>query len=189
MDKKQLRKACRRSRREIEGKEEKSAKILERILALPEMRGANVIGLYMAMEGEPDLSGLFDRCPDRILAIPKVTGESSMSFYRVESPRELSRGAYGILEPGGVSERKVPPQALDLILVPGVAFEEAGGRIGSGKGYYDRYLKQAHALRVGVAFDQMILPKGSFSPEKTDIPMDVLVSESRTVRPDSAIVF
>lgn len=78
----------------------------------------------------------------------------------------LVRGAFGIAEPGP-SARECPPGRIDLIVVPGTAFTEAGARMGRGRGYYDRYLAQPgfRAVKVGVCFAHQLV--GGSRPSRT----------------------
>ena len=106
---------------------------------------------------------------------PRATG--SLSLYRTrKSPSgRLSRpGSFGILEPTGPSD--VALESIDLALVPGVAFDRNGGRLGHGKAYYDRFLAQSalqHLKRVGVCFDFQVVP--SVPTEKHDVLMQRLI--------------
>ena len=88
------------------------------------------------------------------------------------------KGAYGILEPGADCPR-VEPGEIDLIFVPGTAFDIRGHRIGQGGGYYDRYLNRTRAVRVGVCHDFALL--SAVPSEAHDARMDIVVTPGRTV--------
>ena len=119
-----------------------------------------------------------------ILHFPKCLPETdvSMEMLEVETHqlKGFSIGPYGVHEPP-LKAKPVGPSALDLIIVPGVAFGPAGERIGLGKGYYDRYLPQApQALRVSLAFDFQLV--NSLEQSEWDQPIDWILTNHREVR-------
>ncbi|RKD30087.1 5-formyltetrahydrofolate cyclo-ligase [Thermohalobacter berrensis] len=94
---------------------------------------------------------------------------------------ELTKGTYGILEPKEEYIRKSDPDLLDLIIVPGVAFDKRGYRIGYGGGYYDRFLGKLNKEipKIALAFDVQIVPK--IIPDKFDIPVDFIITENAII--------
>jgi 5-formyltetrahydrofolate cyclo-ligase len=92
---------------------------------------------------------------------------------------EIMTGQFGIREPKPGCA-KIPTEKLDLILVPGVAFDLRGNRLGRGKGYYDRLLQKASGSKVGIAFDEQIVEK--IAPEAHDKLMDFILTPSRCVK-------
>ena len=93
----------------------------------------------------------------------------------VASRLELSPGRFGILEPS--AEAPVPSGGWNIIIVPGVAFDRNGGRLGRGRGYYDRFLAQhREVFRAGVCFDEQVI--ASVPCESHDLRMDALVTPS-----------
>ena len=106
------------------------------------------------------------------LPIFRVRTRRTRPFFYVLAP-----GAYGILEPETVVP--VAPERLDLVLVPGVAFDKNGGRIGFGKGYYDRFLQKTSAKTVALCYGFQIVPD-CFS-ESEDYPMDYIVTEDEVI--------
>ena len=94
---------------------------------------------------------------------------------RVASPDELAPGKFGVLEPA--SDAPESPGNWDLILVPGMAFDRRGGRLGRGRGYYDRFLSiHRDILRVGICFDEQLV--SSVPSEDHDIRMHALITPS-----------
>jgi 5-formyltetrahydrofolate cyclo-ligase len=116
--------------------------------------------------------------------IPYCEGES-LRLFELRSWDELELGAYGILEPTSLlrseETRQVAPADIDIAMIPGVAFDELGGRLGHGKGYYDRLLSEmTNVVSVGISFDVQMFP--SIPMAKHDIALDFVVTESTTVR-------
>lgn len=162
MDKSELRKALRERRRALSRQEqEKAAQDAAALLAgfLP-YREAKTVMAYIACRGELSLAPAIEDVlkQGKTLLLPRCDAPGVMTARRVGSLKELVPGAYGLLEPAEDSEI-IAPQQIDLILVPGVAFDRSGGRIGQGGGYYDRFLPGAGALRVGVCHDFALLER------------------------------
>ena len=93
---------------------------------------------------------------------------------------EVEKSAFGILEPKPEFQRPFPPKKIDLVVVPGLAFDEKGYRIGYGGGYYDRFLTRCpQALHIGLAYEMQII-KCAF-PSKWDIPVHKIITEDRVI--------
>jgi len=145
---------------------------------------AATIALYAPIRNEVDTALIFGearRVGKRVL-YPRVCNEE-MLFYEVEDAGELKQGAFGILEPC-VTGEGLPPDAADLIVVPGVAFDSSGHRLGFGKGYYDRFLARLRrpVILVGLCHDFQLLKQ--VPREEHDIRMQYIVTEQRVVVPD-----
>ncbi|EDP76338.1 5-formyltetrahydrofolate cyclo-ligase [Hydrogenivirga sp. 128-5-R1-1] len=154
-------------------------RIREKLVSLPEFSGAHRILLYCPVKGEPDLSPLFGLLLEsgKRLVLPKVDGEE-LSLIEVESPLCLSKGTFNIPEPQeGV---KIEPEMLELAVVPGVAFDREGFRLGFGKGYYDRLLERVRAPTVGVAYSFQVLSR--VPRDSWDRPVDIVVTEKEVIR-------
>lgn len=140
---------------------------------LCEMVGVEVVAVFASLRGEVDVTGLVAMLPERCWVFPKVVG-GEMVFARVEDMAEdLVPGAYGILEPrDGLPE--VAVAEVDLFVCPGVAFTADGGRLGRGKGYYDRVLSRAkpEALKWGVCHAAQVVEDVFAKPH--DVKMDEL---------------
>ena len=99
-----------------------------------------------------------------------------MSFFIVNDISEMKPGTYAILEPPQ-DAKEVPISEIDLILVPGVAFDQHGYRLGYGQGYYDRVLKKTKTQKIGLAFEFQFVDALPHSLK--DIPMDVIITEKK----------
>ena len=182
MNKDEVRGQMRRMRRALSAEAQREAEeaVFARVSALNAYRRARTVMAYAAARGELPLGRVFADvlAAGKTLVLPRCAGEGVMHGYRVDTPDRLVKGAYGILEPGADCPR-VEPEEIDLILVPGTAFDVRGHRIGQGGGYYDRYLNRTRAVRVGVCHDFALL--SAVPSEAHDARMDIVVTPGRTV--------
>ena len=135
---------------------------------LPFLKGK--IGTYIPIRNEVDVYSNFKEEFD--LYIPKMLDDTTIAFY--SDREEKSKGPFSTIEPIGIQEVK----DLDVILVPVVGFFGTY-RMGYGKGYYDRYLKDSSALKIGIAFDVQEI---KFDVKPTDVKLDMIITESRILR-------
>lgn len=160
-DKRDLRRrmlACRRAL-SVEERVSRSAVITEKLLSLEAVQKAQTVFAYAAMKDEvqtePLIALLLDR--GKRVAIPLVIGKRSMEAALVPSMDALETGAYGILTVRVERREILPPQEIDCVIVPGVAFGLDGSRLGMGGGYYDAFLPRAErAVRIAAAFQCQI---------------------------------
>lgn len=151
----------------------------QRLLLTPEFTAASVVGLYCPVRNEVFTEEIFTaaRLAGKAVAYPRVRGDQ-LDFVEVKQREELVPGAYRILEPSGA--KIVPLPALEMIVVPGVAFDFTGHRLGYGKGYYDRFLQEGRGPLVGLCFDFQLVSK--LPAEDHDIRMDLLITDKRMLR-------
>lgn len=133
------------------------------------------VATFAALPDEVDLTELVTLFPEKCWLFPRVDGEGVCFHASTDPTRDLVPGAFGILEPRADSPI-VPIDEIDAFLCPGMAFDRQGGRLGRGKGFYDRLLSQARtdAHKIGVAFPSQIVPNTHC--EAHDIPMDEVIS-------------
>ena len=130
-----------------------SADIVERLHGITESRNIRMVMAYWPLKDEVDIRPLLDRLVEqgRVVLLPKVTGDETMEVRRYTGPDDLTEGAFHIMEPTG--ELFTDYDQIDMVLVPGMAFDAAGRRLGRGKGYYDRFLENCPQLyKIGVCF-------------------------------------
>jgi 5-formyltetrahydrofolate cyclo-ligase len=174
-----------RLRREHQAKErdEKSLRISDRFLALDAYERARVVLAYYPKPGEVDTGKIISKAlsDGKTVLLPKIIAEGKVFEARkIDSVYELSRGAYGIMEPPAGAEN-IPFEKIDIVIVPGVAFDRHGNRVGHGKGYYDEALKKMNGARkVALAFDFQIID-GGIPAEAHDIKVDEIITESRRI--------
>lgn len=136
-----------------------SAAIAARAQGLDAWRRAESVQLFIgALPGEVETWGLAAAClaAGKALVCPRVAGER-LELRRVEELNALARSDRGLWEPSPDCALVVP-QAIDLALLPGLAFDRRGGRLGLGRGFYDRVLRETAAERVGLCFELQIVP-------------------------------
>ena len=145
---------------------------------LPFVR-SHCVALYCALPDEVDLTVILERYQgDKRLLIPRVEGDD-INFYSYQPEALITSDDYKILEPTADVEEAVDPAEIELILVPGVAFDLHGGRMGRGKGYYDRFFARCpHALRAAVTTSLQIVEQIPLEP--WDVAMHYIITDSRT---------
>jgi len=160
-----------------------SSIICRRMSSLTVIFDADLVLGYVPFRNEVDVLPLLRSLLQRgaKIALPKVRkAEHRIDACLVDNLEDLERGAYGILEPR--SESRVDPQEIDLVIVPGVAYDENRNRLGYGGGYYDRFLTglSASAVSVAPAFELQVVPQ--LPRDAHDKRVDVIVTENRIIR-------
>ncbi len=154
---------------------EASGRIVERLLRLPELRRPSTVLLYAALREEVDVADLVAPLHERgaRTLFPRVRGDR-LDLVATTDLRTLQLGHRGVREPAG---RAVDPGVVDVAVVPGVAFDPRGGRLGAGGGHYDRLLVElaAATTRIGAAFDCQLVPH--IPREAHDQPVHLVVTE------------
>jgi 5-formyltetrahydrofolate cyclo-ligase len=176
----ELRRRARDARRAIDAdaRARAHAAITERVLAIPEIRVAGGVLLYGTAPDEVDVGGIARavRARGGRTFLPRVAGED-LEVVEVGDDTPLAPGFRGILEPIG---DPADVGVLDAVVVPGLAFDAAGRRVGQGKGYYDRLLPRITGVRVAVAYDEQVVDV--VPAAEHDAHMDALVTPTRTIR-------
>jgi len=192
MNASELKKAKREVRRAVLGAREalgeaerlaRTPLIHDRFLDLPEVERAASVMAYWSFGTEVPTPQLLERLHTRGIrvALPRIRAPQELEAVDYEPGDPVRETSFGALEP--TDGAAVDPGRLDVVLTPGVAFDLAGRRVGYGGGFYDRFLRSVRtgAPRVAIAFDLQLvdgdLPAGAF-----DLPVDVVVTETRVVR-------
>ncbi|MFO7153496.1 MAG: 5-formyltetrahydrofolate cyclo-ligase [Caldicoprobacter oshimai] len=181
--KEDIRRMMARRRKEMGQQEidEKSVRIAEFLLSLDFIKNSQTIMAYVNMPGEVRTEKIIEDLlkAGKTVVVPVcITQTVDLLASQIKGLDELVAGHYGILEPKKEYIRPVDPSILEVIIVPGLAFDIHGNRIGHGKGYYDRFLMKVppFAKKVGLAFDFQVMP--SVPVCHFDVPMDLIITES-----------
>lgn len=160
----------------------KSALITEKVLVSREFSNASVIHTYVSIERnhEVDTSSLITEALKRNkrVVVPKVIGQGELDHIEINSLEELKENKWGVPEPE--KKKKIRVNKLDLVIVPMVAGDQKKNRLGYGKGYYDRFLVNCPAVKIGLLFDCQ-LHNDKLPVETFDIPLDILITETRRI--------
>ncbi|NLX63581.1 MAG: 5-formyltetrahydrofolate cyclo-ligase [Clostridiaceae bacterium] len=185
MDKSQLRKEISQKRRMLDDDFVKNAShiIVETLKNLSELRTANIVLSYMPYGKEVDISPLNRWILDqgKILCLPRVVSPTEMEVRIVKDLENgLSKGSFGIWEPTAENEL-IDAARINLALVPGLAFDKSGNRMGHGAGYYDRFLSACSksALFVGVAYRFQVFD--SIPTDLYDVRVHKIVTEKHSI--------
>lgn len=168
-------------------KEALSRIICDQFIAQPIYRQAKTVMWYIHCRSEVRTQSalLGELATGKHVVIPYCTkdeqGQNKLGLWRLEDFAELVPGMWGILESPkqrwGELGKEVAPERLDCVMVPGVAFDRNGGRLGNGAGYYDRLLKsvRADAVLIGVCFESQLVEQ--VVTEVHDVSMDIVMTE------------
>ncbi|WP_232699935.1 5-formyltetrahydrofolate cyclo-ligase [Brevibacillus daliensis] len=165
-------------------RQEKSLRIAHHLLADSEIIQRTTIMCFSSFGSEINTLPFIEKAStlDKKLCLP-LTFRSTKELipYYYQGREQLKSGVYGIMEPDPTISQKVALTDIEIILVPGIAFDRAMGRLGYGAGYYDRFIEKVpHALRIGVCFSEQILDK--IPMESHDKHLHAIVTEDGIVR-------
>ncbi len=164
---------------------EKSGRIARRFFALPEYQSAATVMFYVSRASEVETHGMIARAlreKDRV-AVPVMFPEKRRlvpvvihDFYQ-----DLAPGKMGVLEPDPAKEKILPPDEVDLLVLPGLAFDRRGNRMGRGRAFFDIFLKDLSpaVIRVALAFETQIIEE--VPVDSHDMPVDKIVTEERVI--------
>jgi 5-formyltetrahydrofolate cyclo-ligase len=160
---------------------ERSRAATKRVLELPEYAAAKTIVAFSAIQKEADPAEILSsaRASGKRVGLPRVVDEL-LELHEFGDVSELEEGAFGVLEPSATA-RVITPAEVDLVIVPGLAFDPRGHRLGYGRAFYDRLLPHMpQAFRVGFAYDFQVMMELPNDPH--DVPMHAVVTDQRMLR-------
>ena len=164
---------------------DKTKAIEDRLFDFANFLEAKIALLYVHGEGEVQTQNIIKRSYDlrKVIVLPNFDPEQhSVSLRKVDNPaKELKPGPRGVLEPDAKQCKMVPIDRIDIAIIPGVAFDEKGGRIGSGKGYYDRLIPRLAITtrKVALSLEEQIIPQVPM--ESHDKHVDIIITDQRII--------
>ncbi|MFA4814498.1 MAG: 5-formyltetrahydrofolate cyclo-ligase [Candidatus Gracilibacteria bacterium] len=160
---------------------EKSKEIRHRLEGFPAFKTAGKMLIYVSAKEEVDTHGLIKDAlkQGRKVYVPKIQN-GSIAICPLYEWKDLEPGTFGILEPCEILE-ETRPEEMDIIIVPGLAFDVHGHRVGYGKGYYDKLLKRTRGYKVGLAFCEQMIEK--VPTETHDVPLDLIITDKALITP------
>lgn len=159
-----------------------NGQILTRLFTVPGIEEAPALMTYVSKSSEVDTWGIIRRSLEarHAIYVPKVKNDYDLAWFRLRCLEDLELGRFGVMEPqvGGSNAEEVPGTDVPIV-VPGLAFSEAGDRLGHGGGYFDRFLAGRRGMRIGLAYEVQLV--GSLPTGEHDQRMDVIVTENRVL--------
>lgn len=162
-----------------ENQEKMSEIIQTKVLNLYEFVSATTVAAYHPIGSEVGTQKILSLVLNlnKHLLLPRVEDENKIIFAEVKDlENDLQVGKYNIMEPKSYCMKV---DKMDLVLVPGIAWDESGHRLGYGKGYYDRYLANIQTKSIGLAYDLQVLE--NIPHEKNDFRVNMIITEKRVL--------
>jgi len=189
-----LRKKVLSLRRSLSCKEiqEKSKKIKERLFALPVFGDARMVLFYLSLRDEVQTQDMIKEALklNKTVAVPlvRVKQREVLPVKLCSFDEGFAVGPLGIPQPGGNLNHLLSLDEVDLAIVPGIAFDEKGNRLGFGMGFYDRFLKKlsGRAKVVSLAFELQLVERIPCQPH--DMPVDYIVTEKRVIHCENSVI-
>ena len=157
---------------------DKSRSIFKRVIKSDFYRQAESLLIYVSFKKEAATKHLILKSlkDGKRVFVPCIQGRAMQACRIRNFSKDLKKGIYGILEPRSSGGKKTKFPNLDVIFVPGLAFDKAGGRLGRGAGYFDRYLaKHKITVKIGLAYKEQIVKK--VPVEKHDVRLDFIITD------------
>jgi 5-formyltetrahydrofolate cyclo-ligase len=159
-----------------EQKQKEADAVFGKIEYLPEFKAANSILIYWSTPDELPTHDIIKKWRQaKLIILPSIKGDK-LVLKSYTSEEKLIQKVLGIWEP---NLSQTYQGKVDLVIVPGIAFDQNRNRLGRGKGYYDRFFKKNKLTKIGVGFDFQLF--NSIPTEKTDVQMDKIITPSNTI--------
>ncbi|MGZ5295339.1 MAG: 5-formyltetrahydrofolate cyclo-ligase [Actinomycetota bacterium] len=163
-------------------RERASARIVDRLLMLPEVERASTVMAFWSFGSEPDTGRLVEALHARgvRVALPRIV-DGEMEPHTYTPGDAVTETSFGAREPSAGEE--LDPSAIDVVVTPGVAFDRSGRRVGYGGGFYDRFFPRTRpdTTRLGIGFDLQLI-EGDLPSGRSDLGLDGIVTQSGVVR-------
>lgn len=167
----------------IKNKEQKTEEITKKFINTTQFKNAEIIAIYKSFSSEVSTEEIIKYAlkSGKKIALPRVN-KSKLDFYEIKSIDEkLIKSNFGIEEPIENSKTFVDKQKIDLVVVPGLAFDKEKNRLGYGGGFYDRFLAGINALKIGICFDEQLLKNETLPVKETDVKLDIIITDKEMV--------
>ncbi len=160
-----------------------SAAIRERLFATPEWKGADLVHTYVdSKPNEVETRELIrlslEHGKRMVVPIVAASRQPPLHHAEIRSLEELAPGPWGLLQPADDEAAMQDVSGVDLVLVPGIAFDRRGGRLGLGRGFYDGFLAGIEAPRIGLTYEELLVEE--VPEEEHDERMDIIITEANT---------
>jgi 5-formyltetrahydrofolate cyclo-ligase len=165
---------------------EKSNKIADKLIKFDKYQQSEKIMLYISTKSEVQTQRIIESAQkdNKSIYIPLIIPEQHdlIPSLVIDFEKEIALGNLGIYQPRKEFHRLFPPSILDLVIVPGLAFNQQGHRLGRGGGYYDRFLKKlpVQAYSIALAFEMQMIEQ--IPLEENDMPVDCIITEKRIIK-------
>ena len=181
-DKENLRSALKKKRDGLnkELRLKKSEKIVNFLRNINEFKQSKTIFCYVSYESEVETFSLINYIleSDTDLFVPKIISRTKMIAVKLDDIANLEFDDIGILTP---KSNKILSEKVDTVITPGIGFTKKGGRLGYGRGYYDRWFSINEVkTKIGIAFEEQVVM--NLPLEKTDINMDIIITEKEIIK-------
>ena len=161
--------------------EEKSSKIAGMLCSLPHFSNASVLLIYLPIKNEPDTQSIIEKAwqQKKTVLIPVCLPDRTLLLSELLSFDDVEKGFFNILEPKPEALRPIPVNHVDIAILPGLAFDYHGHRLGYGGGYFDSLLPllSPDSTKIALAYDFQLLDKIPVSEH--DAPVDIIITEHK----------
>lgn len=158
----------------------KSRLMADRLFEAEEYRVAKTLLIYISVGSEVETEAIMHHATaaGKRVAVPLCrTDTCTMEAYAIDSFDELEPGSYGIPEPKSYGRQPLSKEEIDLIIVPGLGFDKRGFRMGYGKGYYDRYLRDFKGRSIGLCFEECLMDE--IVHDEYDVSVHKVITENQ----------
>ena len=176
-EKKNIRKLINKEKQllDVTFKQEASEKIFNKLLQLKEWNNAKKVMAYYSLPDELQTSDYIDIMSDKEIYLPKIISDNI--YITKYEKGKIQTGKFNVIEPS--TNDFISSEKLDIIIIPGIAFDFNKNRLGRGKGYYDRFLSSTSAVKIGICYDFQLLK--SIPTDPHDIKMDIIITPNNII--------
>lgn len=177
-----MRKKYSEIRKNVENKSDKSTEIFNTLIQDESYKNSASVAFFVSIASEVDTSQMINHAllSGKKVLLPRVCG-SNLNFYRYSNDLRLEKSRFGVPEPPDDKSIVYPAEKIDLVIVPGLCFDEAKNRLGYGGGFYDRFLNSHKTGSIAVCFDEQIAQRGVLPVCETDVKVNKIITDKRII--------